>query len=93
MKRPHNPRRIVRSQQFIRERDELASRIATIPDIMVGVEWVLEHEPERGQQIMDDPPLHAWPTHDHLNNVGLTIYYTIDEDAVTLLSIREVAVL
>ncbi len=67
---------------------EIEPSVQRADEFLEGAETVLSRAPESGYQLHESS---VWFIAGH--TVDLVLYYTFDEDEVTLLSIREVALL
>lgn len=56
-------------------------------EILEGVTWALAHDPTMGMQILGHR-LWAYPTYPWPGAPGLVLYYTFDDENVTLESIQ-----
>lgn len=80
-------RTIIESAQFKRERDAILPNIARWDEVMRGVTWALCREPGKAGRVTGVDGVFALPTEPWPGAPGVVIYYTFNEDTVTLHSV------
>lgn len=86
---PHNRREVVESRRFSRERDELQPDVERWDEIFFGIDWALCQNPEEVGKETSVPGIRAIPIILPPGEGNLLVYYTYNDERVTLLSVRE----
>ena len=84
--RKGNLRSVVESARFEREKAAIGTDPRRIDEALEGVMWALARGPERGVQI-DGYDLWALPTYPWDNCPEMVVYYTFDDNEVSLESV------
>jgi hypothetical protein len=85
-----NLRQVIESKRFSRERDRLLTDdIRRWDEIFRGIEWALCQAPERVGKETSAPGIRAVPVAQPPGQIDLVVYYTFNDEQVTLLSIRQ----
>ena len=87
---PANLRSIIETDRFIREKLAIEPDVSRLDAALLGVTWTLARSPESGQKTIA-PTVWAMPTNAMLSVPALVIYYSFDDDTVTLLSVEVAA--
>lgn len=84
----HRHRTIVESARFSAEAKAIQPDARRMDEIMHGVTWALSNAAEMIGQPTVVSHIRALPTRAWPNAPAMIVYYTVDPDTVTLLSIR-----
>ena len=80
-------RTIVETSRFQQERGDIEPSVARWDEVMIGVLWALCRETVRAGQTTGVDGIFALPTDDWPGAPALVIYYTFDDNTVTLRSV------
>jgi hypothetical protein len=81
-------RGIVESPQYSQERDAIGPSVERLDEALVGVLWALSHDPEHFELIPGTRNLHRVLTDPFPDVPALRIWYSFDQQQVTLHSIE-----
>lgn len=87
---PNGGREIVESTRFASERDAIMGDVRRWDEIFFGIDWALCLDPEEAGQTTSAPGIWAVPIVLPAGEPDLLVYYTFNDERVTLMSIRRV---
>ncbi len=84
---PPKMRTVVRDPRFEAEMKQIESHVEKADEFLRGAETILSRKPEAGHHLGGDSLVWFLPGY----TVGLSIYYTFDDEKVYWLSIRKIS--
>jgi hypothetical protein len=81
-------RNVIYEKQFEDELAAIEPDSERADDLIRGIEWVLQRDPNHGTRVHSDPPVWFVPACD-LYDLPYVLYYTFDAKKIHFLSIRQ----